>query len=524
LLSNRFSMKSILALLCIVALAHADVQKSGGLKGSWDDTIFVTSATPDEAAPMVDYQDSYDALTSSYTDFGNSYTANTTEESAYDIYFYFSITNELSYSDNYLYEFGQTGGVEVTFWTTFDTVVYTLPTTCYIWDDLDVDCTLWIQEHYHPGVYAPMITAWDMWGNWATYTETAFATAGDQATFTLQENDPDLIAPTISGATVTGTTVTLGTEDDIDAGETDVGGQVQLELTVNDGNYWYDCTPMDADAYDAWSSGINEMGVWATLTTGEDEDMWSWDIMLSYEECDTDSGDTVFAKGVWFYNTADAAEYTVSFTAYDMAGNMATPIVSTSTITVEFDNELSETNGGAVSCQTFDIYVTYGDTITEVTVTDTEESEYIYLYATCTEKEAAETYVTAAFTTEEYTAVGTTDAVTYTLWDYLGGYLPYDAGIGSDNFGWGVNYQDYDVDSWDYHEAVGNSLTIDIWASYLYIPPGSPANTDYYLSELNTVTSSGSIQRYNLADGAASSVVPSVFAVLFAALLALLRL
>jgi hypothetical protein len=306
---------------------------------------------------------------------------------------------------------------------------------------------------------------------------------------------------------------------------------VQVETWVNDGS-WDDCSSEEDIIYDWRSSSIYQ--VYATLTMeaeDEDEADWTWDILLAYdytEGCDDPEGWMRYSQGIWFYNTADEAEYTVTFWAVDYAGNWASDDAFTADnmITVEFDTELTTTNGGAFSCQTLDVYLTsdiYAEV--EVTVTADTESEYVVLYATCTEKDETNTnYVAVAFTSEEYDAFGTTDPVTMTIWS-TGAGRAVNSGINGmpGNFGITVNYQSYSEDSWNYHMLPGTSVFAGLWSSSIVIPPATPDNTDFMLSELDTITATGAIQNYNLAAGSAASVVPSVFAVLFA-LLALLRL
>jgi len=523
-------MKSILALLCIVALAHANIQKSGGLKGSWEDTIWVTSDTPDEDAPTITYDGTTDALTSTwFTDFNTNYVANTTLDGGQTIYFSFMVDNELTYGDNWYYYFSTTGGWEITFWTPLGDGMATLLSSCSIdYSDNSVYCYIYTREHLTPGDYKPMITVWDLNGNWASYDETAFTETGDQAWFTLAENDPDVTMPVLMTPTISEAAIVLGMEADIEAFESDTGGQTIIDVWINDGYDAYysgdyaGCSDPADDMYDMNASGV--WGVWATLTAGEDEDMWMWDVPLMYEECDDATGNLRYSAALWFYNYAEEAEFTVSIWGMDYAGNVGVATMTDDSISVTFDSTGSDDAGGAFSCQTVDLYL-YSDFTAdpEVVVTADTESESVIIYATCTEKDEVNyNYVAAAFTSEEYDAAGVTDPVTMTIWTVGSGFMINDVS-GSGNFGLGVSYQSYDEDSWDYKQDPATLVSLGFWSGSVVIPPASPSNTDFMLSELDTVDSWGAIQRYNLAEGAAASVVPSVFAVLFAAV-ALLRL
>jgi len=361
----------------------------------------------------------------------------------------------------------------------------------------------------YPGTYGLLVTVWDQMGNWAQYTD---ADLTDSA-FTIMSNDPDINAPSVTGEAITEEAIVLGEEAVLQ--NNDAGGQTIISAMVTDSNWYYDCTPSDED--DEWSTGIYQ--VMATLTTGEDEDMMSVDIPLMYQACSA-TGVMTYSAAIAFANFATPADYVIQIWATDYAGNVGMA-ATTLDLSVTFDDTMLEADGGVFACQTLTLYVTdILEEDNEVTVSNTDAADwYAYLYMTCTEKtEDSDNYIAVAYTSEEYTVEGVTEDVTLTIWDYS-------AGTGmQDNFGQGVSWtsgdEDYDLS----FDPPGTSVySGGTWSSFVYVGPGTPAGS-LWLSEVDTVTSTGGIQRYNLAEGAASSVAPSIFAVAVAAAFALFRL
>jgi len=93
----------------------------------------------------------------------------------------------------------------------------------------------------------------------------------------------------------------------------------------------------------------------------------------------------------------------------------------------------------------------------------------------------------------------------------------------SNGFGQGVAWSTSDEDSYASWASPGAYISIGYASTYVYVYPGTPEGS-FWLNEVVTITSSGGIQNYNLAQGAASSVAPSLFAVAVAAAFALFRL
>jgi len=259
--------------------------------------------------------------------------------------------------------------------------------------------------------------------------------------------------------------------------------------------------------------------VWATATTGEDDDMMSVDIPLTYQDYDVDTGVETWSTAIAFANFAAQADYVIQVWGTDYAGNVGMA-ADTLDLSVTFDDAMLEDAGGAFACQTLTMYVNdFLAEDNEVTVTNEDDGDYAYLLMDCTEKtEDSDNYVAVAYTSDEYTAEGQSDDVTLTIWDYS-------AGDGKQlNFGAGVSWtygdEDYDLT----FDAPGTYVVSGgTWTSFVWAGPGTPEGS-LWLSEVDTITSTGGIQRYNLAEGAASSVAPSVFAVAVAAAFALFRL
>jgi hypothetical protein len=524
------SMKSILALLCIVAVANAGIIKSGSLKGAWDDTVDVESADEDMTAPGIDYDaDEAVALYSNCYDFDTTGACNTTDYGYAYFYLYFQITGEAGETGSYDdFDFDNVGTVMVTYWTGTDAedpVAWFMP-SCDNDGDNAFTCTFMLREHMTPGTYMPMITAMDNLGNWMVFDETDFTDTDNSVVFELVEEHPDVAAPLLTAAAVSDLTIELGAVNDVDS----VLAFTEVSVVVNDGNYYYDSTDTTDPAFDWRSSGI--MSVWTTVSwEDEDGETVMEDFALYYEETvDDDAGTRRYGTRFTFTPVSEPQTYTVvSVSAADYAGNVATTALTAQDVVVSFDDTMLEDDGGVFACQTFTITPPVGslDNTDPFVVTATEG---VYIYATheCTTKSTTGTnYVAFAFRTEEYTpgqpdpATGEDEVeIRQKYWDWYAG----DNGVGYVTQTAVVESGMYisGLDDTPYTETVGYSTT-GISGSYVYLPARA-IDGEYELSDLVTITSYGGLQWYSIEFGAASSVAPSVFAVAIAAVVALLRL
>jgi hypothetical protein len=550
------TMKSVIALLLLAVCANAFTDKMGGLKGSWTDSFEVESATPDNAAPGIAYTAGVtNALTCSgygLSDFTNTWTINTTElGNNPDSPFIASCTlrfdgvGETEYPDTpYAYEWDETGKAWVTYWTgpSAAEATATIDAACDIDDgDLYVTCYFTVYEHLMAGEYKPMITLEDGLGNWAVYDDTDFATPDDGVVFTIEEVNPDVTAPMIDAASwsLTPATLTLGGA----SSTVDTESRVTIMVKATDGYYDYysDCDDVaqaagDVDEFDAWSSGLGGVMISVTSSLDSEEVMW-----FSLVDNGLDASPSCWRNyGIdfVFWNTAEPQTWTVTgVTAWDHYG-METLWVPTTgnTITLSYDEDALETAGGVFSCQTLDVTLYGDDGVTEVdfvTVTAAEGSDdTAYALATCVEKDTTIwNYVTVGYQSTAYTPEGETAATRRMVWSLNSG-VPYGGdGYGAgratwdqlSNFGRHVSWDAVDIDAVTYNAAPGTTTFAGVWSAYIPVYPGFP-DGDYDLKTVATITGMGGVQWYDLDLGSASSVVPSVFAVLFAAIVALLRL
>jgi hypothetical protein len=532
------TMKSIIALLLLAVCANAFTDKMGGLKGSWGDTFEVENPAPDEAAPLVDYRESTtQVLQCSYpATFSTDHIINTTELGyGTSCSVYFRVTNELTYAQtgDYDWSFDETGKVWLTFWTGADAAApdATIDAGCYMNDGgLDVTCSFSIVEHMWAGDYKPMITTEDGLGNWAMYDETDFATADNTLVFTLQENDPDVTDPMILATSwaVTGAAVSLGGA----ASTLSTVVTTTISVDATDG-YYYQGNGCDEDVaeYDGWSSMLMGVSVGVMSDMEGAEEMW----FNMYEDETSLTSPTCYDKyelEISFWNTAEPQVWTITgVMAWDGIGNSVTWVPTTNNmITITYDEAALEEAGGVMSCQTLDL--TLGDgTLDLVSITATAgDDTNVDVTMTCVEKDTWN-YVAVAYQTSAYTPVGETEATRRWCWSYGSG-VPYGddydgAGHATwdqlSNFGnyvsWAVSDPDWSPD----HYAPGTVTSLGFWYANVPVYPGFP-DGDYDLKSVITTTDKGGVQWYDLDLGSASSVVPSVFAVLFAAIVALLRL
>jgi hypothetical protein len=480
-------MKSVVALLVVVAVCNAAIVKDGGLKGSWADTLAIES-TLDVAAPMVDYYSAGYSMFDFETDDVSAYSCFGTYPSYYSNDFDFAVTNEDRFSEG--------GAVDVSFWMTVGTgdaaVTYMLPTECYIYSDTHVSCTIYYGCHAMAGVYEPTITLTDEVGNWATYTKADFTDVDNPATFTITNTNADTMKPVISSVTVSDLTVTLPTtaDDYSDYAFTDITAMI------------YDTTATSGVAtYDANHSGV--AAAWVYLST--DNGVTEWSEALMYNSMDDNEVQT-WGIRLAFANWAETGTWTVlRVTAMDFANNWADEKAVDQDVVITWSHDSAD---DVMSCQTLE----FNDLSSDLTV-DTSYA-IAYFTAGCTEKyTGGDNYVYVSFATPEFLAVGDTRKSTFDITSY--GY----AGL------MGATATTY-LGNTIYATVPGADTGGDIGYVYMYAYPGYPGTTegDYTLHEVITFTESGLVQYYTSDQGAASAVVPSVLAVLVAAIVAMLRL
>jgi len=491
----------VVALLVLVAVCYAQTygnfQKDGGLKGAWYDEVEITS-TQDVTAPTVTY-------TGASTDFfeyyftedgtatGAAYNLTDWESGSSDYtYVYFSVAGEDS-------RFYLLGSVALSFWTggTVDAPTHTIDAEyCNIDSDNSVTCYVLLWSRVATGTWMPSITAMDQFGNHATYSNTAFADAARPTTFMTIDNKQDMTKPTLTAATgaVTPTAITLGTSTSYSTSQI-----VTLTVTAND--HAEDVTGADPNA-----SGL--AGVWAVVT---DPDLNEWTFALINQDGSVDDEETTTGSSTWmvvlnFPGYASVGTWTVNkFTAVDHAGNWAldTDAPVETDVTVSWS---SSNNDEVTSCQT----LTLSDTTPSFDASTTYAFYSVDL--SCTEKYTGTNYAYVSYQSPMYVAKGDTTKSSQVIIDstiftgMLQMVTPYYTTYSFDNPGLTL---------------FGGAATFSF-----NIYPGNAGSTvgAWTLYEVITVTDSGAAQRYTADLGAASSVVPSVFAVAIAALFALLRL
>jgi len=512
-------MKSILALLAVVAIANAGIVKSGGLKGSWTDVIPLSSPDADLTAPGVAYYDSSTPsleLDSDYYNFDETYFVNMSE--GYNAYYSsngitasFAITGEL---DTTSYSFYYTGSVDCLFWTgpTMATATNTLiPDYCYGYYDNTYYCDFTLSHHLVAGDYSLYCVAADMNGNTAMITPDSFDVA-DQPMFTLAENFADMTAPVISDFTLTGGDVTLDSTSQVYAGD----NMAAITVTVDDGEW------EESDNYDPYSSGLTTYGndVWVTIVDEMDN---SWDFVLDYDTSDSDTGAQMYSLGFFFSNMFAEGDYEiVSVAARDMAGNVNTMALTTGNV-ISISNDDGAADLTPFSCQT--LTVTAIDLVSDPEPAVTADaSDYVSVMTSCeTKDDSGSSFVAIHYQSDAYTAAGWSEDAMYNVWtDYS------DLGVGpwADSIMPGTmqtDDADYSASSLPYIGNYYTSATTQVYYDTITFPPAAP-EADYWLVEVYTAGPGGVVQLYDLAEGAASSVVPSVFAVAVAAVVALLRL
>jgi hypothetical protein len=266
-----------------------------------------------------------------------------------------------------------------------------------------------------------------------------------------------------------------------------------------------------------------------TATAGD----WSMDFAMTTDGVDIDASCyEMYELEFSFYSFFEPGTWVLTVTAWDNAMNMAVWVPTTSgSIVVTYDDAALVAAGGVVSCQTFDVYVDILDYNAPLTISATEDG-YATVALTCVEKDELTTnYASVAFQTETYTPVGETVGVRRMTWSDGSG-VPYGGDGGTlwspwlqqSNFGQQVSYTAQDPDDITYYNyAPGTAMTTGVWAAWVYAFPGWQ-DGDYELSKVYTITSTGGVQLYDLDLGSASSVVPSIFAVMIAAIVAILRL
>jgi len=366
---------------------------------------------------------------------------------------------------------------------------------CTMYTDNSVYCYFYVYTGLMTADYMPMITAWDMVGNWAVYDNTDFTDTDRPAVLSVAGNTPDTTAPTLTAGDVSATTVVLGASTSYSNAE-----YVDVSVTVDD--------HADNDATsDPNASGV--AGVWVVIADSDDVETSYMMILDTYSS--TTSAET-WGLRFAFPNWADLGTWNVArFTAVDNAGNWAgvegAGLPSDTDVVVSWS---ADNDDEVTSCQTLE----WNELSSNL---DTEGSAgygYASFTLTCTEKYSGSNYGYITYNSPEYLAVGDTQKSVVNVGSY--GYY----GLQGVSTG--------DVDSSQSFYAPGQSMTLGITSHLIYVYPGN-AGTDegdgaWTLYEVITVTDSGAAQRYNADDGAASAIAPSIIAVIVAALFAMLRL
>jgi hypothetical protein len=485
-------MKSIVALLFLAAVCYADIQKDGGLKGSWDDTFSITS-TFDNTAPGVGYDGTSDFWT---------YDAETNITGTYDYnYASFAITNE---GDDFYYQVsGGTAGYMVDFVTgaDVDDPTNSLVTSCSLSYDNTVSCTVYAYGGSGQALYTPVITVWDEEGNHGTYYAAEFTDVDRPVTYMVYDHTPDTTAPTLSSPTIDGADVVLPSGDTYD----DMA-YVDVAVVVSDHE------DSDEDDYDMWASGVR--GVWAVVINADDigaddEADLEWSEALMMDSYVSGSNAENWAIRFGFANWAPLGEWRIRrFTAVDFAGNWADELAFDESVTITWD---ASNEDEVTACQTL--------TMLETSDTDATDGDDAYVYFTlgCTEKYSGNNYGYVSFASPMYIMDGDTvkssvvvggGGYGYTDNVYQTGDIDYSLSAGIP----GVIFTSFDGSS-------TTAATIILADGQADVEVG-----DWTLYEVITFTETGAVQRYTIELGAASSVVPSIVAVAFAALFAMLRL
>jgi len=289
-----------------------------------------------------------------------------------------------------------------------DDVMTLWPASMYQYYSGEYTFDFTIPNHLRAGSYNLYCTAMDMYGNVAEITPTSDFVTADVPIFILQENDPDMTVPVVSGFTLTGATVAL-------TGATDQA-KVSMVVTVDDGEW------ETSDNYDMFSSTIdtNTNAVWSTLCMMCDgtDDM---SLPFIYNTYDSDTGAQEWGVALFFSNMMEPGVWTVSnIMARDTAGNTNTMALTTGNkITITYDTTALDAAGGAFSCQTVTATddITRLTSVTEITVTGSDDGT-IYLDAACTLKTSAYNYVVVAYQSMSYLPDSpSTEMMMTTLWD-----------------------------------------------------------------------------------------------------------
>jgi hypothetical protein len=481
-------MRFIVALVLLVAVANAKIVKEGGLKGSWFDTIVLTS-DDDTTAPSIDFTDTVNNYWSSWyaLSYDPPYVGANITGGTYDYgYFNFRLTSgdqDTSGGCDMMLTLGDgTDGV-------YDnTITCTSSSYCYGDDDCYSTCST--GYYVKAGAYDSWLTCWDGVGNWAMWgTE-------DIGAVMIYNNEVDFMAPMLTNAAVS-----------VDSIEIPEGSSRDDTWTVDISVDVY-----DNDLEDDWASGIG--GVWITVVDQDDNSM---DLALFYDSVDVGTWVYTYGTTVTVYNWAEPNVYTITmFTAVDKAGNWATPADDGWTLTV---TALAEDD--VANCQTFDSGITSLSSSDGTIDVSGDPSTYYWQYFRlgCTTKfgDTTDNYAAVSFMGPAVTLAGDTMMTMMYLSDAASILPPVDMVPSS------LGYTTDAVYVYPAYYSFTDLLGDAYWSSYMTFYNGW-ASGDYTLYEVWTFTDTGSAQRYNADAGSASSVVPSLMVVAVAAVATLFHL
>jgi hypothetical protein len=481
-------MRFIVALVLLVAVANAKIVKEGGLKGSWFDTIVLTS-DDDVTAPDIDFTDtanvyweSWDGLYETTPYVGTNISGGWSDYGYFNFEFTSASDDDTGGGCDLVLTLGEAvdGVYENTIDCTGEESCYGSTWSCY--------STCYARYYIKGGVYDSWLTCWDQVGNWAMWG------SDDIGTVTINNNQVDTMIPVLTDASASTDTVEIPEDSSRDDVWT-------FDISV---------TATDNEDTDDWASGV--AGVWITVV---DEDDNSMDLALPYDYYGSD--DTVYGVTITVFNWAEPMTYTVTaFNAVDYAGNWAVALEDGWDVTI---SALAEDD--VANCQTFDIGLTSLSTSDGTVDVTGSSSNYAWQYFRlgCTTKygDATDNYAAVTFMGPAVTLVGDTMETMMMVADSASSLPPIDMvpSLLSDEQEAYYFYPAY----YAFSDFLGDAY----WTSYINFENGWPSG-DWTLYEVWTFTETGSAQRYNADAGSASSVVPSLMVVAVAAVATLFHL